>query len=139
MVVDLSGHEGPCRIRFRFGSDASVTQEGWYIDDVAIIGIPQSGFSAHNDPTPSQYSLGQNYPNPFNPITSIPYTLRETAHVTLTLYNVLGEKVVTLVDQRQDAGSHRALFDASAFSSGIYFYRLESGSFSMVRKMVLLK
>jgi len=139
VVVDVSGHQGSFRIRFRFGSDAVVALEGWYVDDLAIVGLPQSGFAANGDPMPSEFSLGQNYPNPFNPITSIPYSLRESAHVTLTLYNVLGQKVATLVDQRQDAGYHRAVFDAAAFSSGIYFYELKAGSFSGTRKMVLLK
>jgi len=139
VVVDVSGHEGPFRIRFRFGSDAVVGLEGWYVDDVAIVGLPPSGFAANSNPIPSEFSLGQNYPNPFNPVTSIPYSLRESAHVTLTLYNVLGQKVATLVDQRQDAGYHRAVFDAASFSSGIYFFELKAGSFSRTRKMVLLK
>jgi len=88
---------------------------------------------------PFEYSLGQNYPNPFNPITVIPYSLREPSFATLTLYNVLGQKVATLVEERQEAGPHRASFDASSLASGIYFYRLQSGSFTMSRKMVLLK
>jgi len=90
-------------------------------------------------PAPLEYSLGQNYPNPFNPVTVIPYSIRETAHVTLTVYNVLGQKVATLVDEPQEAGTHRAMFDATSFSSGIYFYRLEAGVFTQTHKMVLLK
>ena len=140
VTVDLSGHQGPCRLRFRFGSDAIVNFEGWYIDDIMIIGFPESGFIPNGDVTiPRIYSLGQNYPNPFNPMTSIPYTLRETSLVNLTVYNVLGQKVATLVDEYQEASSHRAVLDATSFASGIYFYRLQAGQFNAVRKMVLLK
>jgi len=90
-------------------------------------------------PAPLEYSLGQNYPNPFNPVTVIPYSIREAAHVSLTVFNVLGQKVVTLVEHRQEAGAHHAMFDATSLSSGIYFYRLEAGVFTQTHKMVLLK
>lgn len=88
---------------------------------------------------PYEYSLGQSYPNPFNPITTIPYCLREAGAVKLALYNVLGQKVATLVDEYQEAGAHRAMFDATSLASGIYFYRLEASSFVEIRKMVLLR
>ena len=85
------------------------------------------------------FRLEQNYPNPFNPSTTIDFSLRKAAKVTLEVYNVLGEKVATLVDGRITAGTHSVTFDASNFSSGVYFYKLSSGDFSMTRKMMLLK
>jgi hypothetical protein len=90
-------------------------------------------------PAPLEYSLGQNYPNPFNPVTTIPYSLRESAHVKLMVYNILGQKVATLVNARQEAGSHHALLDGTALASGIYFYRLQAGDYADVQKMVLMK
>ena len=104
--------------------------------DLTVTGV---GVDPAQKLTPLEYFLSQNYPNPFNPITSIPYTLREAGVVNLAVYNVLGQKVATLVQGRQEAGVHRALLDASSMASGIYFYRLEAGQFNAVRKMVLLK
>jgi hypothetical protein len=101
--------------------------------------VTTAGIDPGEEVTPLEYSLGQNYPNPFNPTTAIPYMLRETGVVNLTVYNVLGQKVATLVQGRQEAGVHRALLDASSMASGIYFYRLEAGHFNAVRKMVLIK
>jgi len=88
---------------------------------------------------PEQYSLGQNYPNPFNPSTSIRYTLPVSGRVAVRVYNILGQVVATLVDGNQSAGTYNVTFNASAFSSGVYFYRIESGSFNAVKKMMLLK
>ncbi len=89
--------------------------------------------------TVDEYTLSQNYPNPFNPSTQINYTLKNSGHVTLKVFDVLGRTVATLVNQDQNAGIHTVQFDASNFSSGIYFYRLESGSFVQTNKMMLLK
>ncbi|MGA7160887.1 MAG: carboxypeptidase regulatory-like domain-containing protein [Bacteroidota bacterium] len=88
---------------------------------------------------PEQYSLGQNYPNPFNPSTTIRYTLPASGRVAVRVYNILGQVVATLVDGNQNAGTYNVTFNASALSSGVYFYRIESGSFSAVKKMMLLK
>ncbi len=88
---------------------------------------------------PEEYSLGQNYPNPFNPLTTISFGLLEDVHVNLSVYNINGQVVATLVDGVRDASIHEVSFDASQLSSGIYFYRIEAGDFSAVRKMVLMK
>ena len=88
---------------------------------------------------PTQFSLGQNYPNPFNPSTTIRYTLPVSGRVAMRVYNILGQAVATLVDGTQNAGTYEVSFNASALSSGVYFYRIESGSFAAVRKMMLLK
>ncbi len=88
---------------------------------------------------PAQFELAQNYPNPFNPSTKISFSIPQNSEVTLSVFNVLGQKVKTLVQGFMEAGKHTINFDASEFNSGIYFYRLESGNFSEVRKMTLLK
>ncbi len=88
---------------------------------------------------PEQYSLGQNYPNPFNPSTTIQYTLPVSGKVAVRVYNILGQTVATLVDGNQNAGTYEVTFNAATFSSGVYFYRIESGSFAAVKKMLLLK
>jgi hypothetical protein len=87
----------------------------------------------------SQFYLSQNYPNPFNPVTKIKYSLLQTGYVTLKVYNTIGEEVVTLVNNIEEAGSHQVGFDASDFNSGVYYYRLESGNFSVTNKMILIK
>ncbi len=87
---------------------------------------------------PKHFALGQNYPNPFNPTTVIPYALPHAAHVRLTVYDLLGRKVATLVDKMQQAGRYRIRWDASKVSSGVYFYLIRAGKFSRVRKMILL-
>jgi hypothetical protein len=88
---------------------------------------------------PGQFSLAQNYPNPFNPSTAINYTIGANAHVTLKVFNVLGQEVATLVNESMNPGSYSATFSASNFSSGVYFYTLTAGSFIQTNKMVLLK
>jgi len=88
---------------------------------------------------PSRTELGRNYPNPFNPSTSISYALAHDAHVTLKVYNALGQIVATLLDENQTAGFRSVRFDASQLSSGVYFYRFEAGQTMSIRKMILLK
>ena len=88
---------------------------------------------------PKQFSLKQNYPNPFNPITTIEYELTIAGEIQLIVYNVLGQEIVRLVDGMKSAGKHIVIWDASQYSSGIYFYRMESENFSETRKLILLK
>jgi hypothetical protein len=85
------------------------------------------------------YQLFQNYPNPFNPITMINYQLPMTSEVELNVYNLLGQRVATLVSEWQHAGSHQAVFNAQGLPSGIYFYRIEAGAFHQVKKMILVR
>ena len=93
---------------------------------------------ANND-VPKSYSLSQNYPNPFNPTTVISYELPMNSQVTLKVYDVLGREVRTLVNAREDAGRHSVYFNASDLPSGVYFYRLEAGTYHNTIKLVLLK
>jgi len=88
---------------------------------------------------PSAFTLDQNYPNPFNPSTVIRYGLPAAGLTTLRIYNVLGQEVATLVNEIQAAGTYSVRFNASALSSGLYFFRIQNGSFSAVKKMMLLK
>ena len=88
---------------------------------------------------PEKYELYQNYPNPFNPVTTISYTLPESGHIKLTVYNSLGQELATLLNGWQTQGFYNIELDATNWSSGIYFYRLQAGNFSQMRKMVLLK
>ncbi len=88
---------------------------------------------------PQTYALLQNYPNPFNPTTVITYHLPINSFVTLKIYDVLGREVVGLVNGRQNAGSHSVIFNASNLPSGLYFYRLQAGTFSETKKLLLLK
>lgn len=93
-----------------------------------------------NNPIPSGFALYQNYPNPFNPSTSIQYSLEKSNYTTLKVYDVLGREVATLVNGYQIGGVRETVrFDASGLASGVYFYRLKSGEFSAVKKLMILK
>ncbi len=88
---------------------------------------------------PKGFSLSQNYPNPFNPVTEIGFDIPTASPVRLTVYDVLGREVATLLDRVMPAGHHRAQFNAERLSSGVYLYRIEAGKYSASRKMVLAK
>jgi hypothetical protein len=88
---------------------------------------------------PMKFALEQNYPNPFNPSTKIEYTIPTASKVTLTIFNVLGQTVATLVDEKQEAKTYVKEFDASRLSSGIYFYQINAGNFNSTKKMILMK
>lgn len=88
---------------------------------------------------PSQFSLNQNYPNPFNPSTTISFTLPSKSFVSLRVFDIMGSKVATVVSEELNAGAYSREWNAAGFSSGVYFCRLESGSFAQTRKLLLLK
>jgi flagellar hook assembly protein FlgD len=95
-------------------------------------------------PLPDKFSLSQNYPNPFNPVTEIKYTLPKDCHVELVIYNALGQKVKTLVNQFQNAGYKMVHWNSTndkgnEVGSGIYFYKIKAGRYTDVKKMVVLK
>jgi photosystem II stability/assembly factor-like uncharacterized protein len=118
---------------------------GWVVGDNGTILRTTSGGSAvsvrDNQPTtaPSDFALSQNYPNPFNPTTTIRFELPKESHVTLRIYNMLGQQVMNVVDDRRAAGKYELRIDASHLASGVYFYRLLAGDFSSMKKLILLK
>jgi hypothetical protein len=89
--------------------------------------------------TPYRFSLEQNFPNPFNPSTTIRYGLPSRSHVTLTVFNTLGQQVAKVVQGEQEAGFHEVQFDASGLASGVYLYRLTAGSYVETRKLLLVR
>jgi hypothetical protein len=88
---------------------------------------------------PVEFTLKQNFPNPFNPTTTIDYTLPASSRVLLKVYDVLGREIRTLVDERQIAGDHSVKLDGSNLASGVYFYRLQAGTYAETRKLLLLR
>ena len=101
-------------------------------DELTVVGISEERLL-------SLFTLHQNYPNPFNPETVIMYSLPKAEEVSLVVYNLIGEKVAQLIEEKMSAGHHQVTWDASNFASGIYFYRLQAGNLVQTRKMVLLK
>ena len=94
---------------------------------------------ATNAQLPDKYALNSNYPNPFNPQTTIRYQLPDAGHVKLQIYDLTGQLVETLVDGSKPAGEYRVIWNAEKTTSGIYFYRLQSGNFTSVKQCVKLK
>jgi hypothetical protein len=92
-----------------------------------------------NSKLPRKFELMQNYPNPFNSSTTIEYGLLEAEYLRIEIYDLLGRKVETMVNKKMQAGVHQVLWDASEQSSGVYFYRIETGDFTETRKMILVK
>jgi hypothetical protein len=88
---------------------------------------------------PAVYRLSQNYPNPFNPSTTINYQVPAYSHVTITLFNVLGKEIKTIVDENKSGGSYSVRLNADHLASGIYYYRMKAGNFIQTKKLILLK
>jgi hypothetical protein len=114
-----------------------------YSNTVGIWVIYKPPFSGDDDgkdsQIPTEYSIKQNYPNPFNPVTNIIFGLPQDNFVNLVVYNINGEKVVTLVNEQLAAGSYTAEFDGSSLPSGVYIYKIQAGSFSQIKRMLLIK
>ena len=108
----------------------------FYVDDLSFSGTATSVTDKSNL---NRFKLEQNYPNPFNPSTTISYNITKPENVQIKVYNILGVEVASLVNEYQIAGEHSIKFNAENLSSGIYFYKLNAGSFSQIKKMTLLK
>src|ERR1035437_4282155 len=106
--------------------------------DYAILNQQITGIRDGNK-SPLSYALDQNYPNPFNPSTRINFSLAKATNVELSIYNILGQKVITLINGAMSGGAHSVLFNATHFASGVYFYGIKTGEFQSYKKMMLLK
>ena len=131
-------------IRISYAGDTATFAGNVLFDNLIINGEWFSaqlldGVSQNGNLLAMSYTLYQNYPNPFNPTTKIAYDIPKDSKVVLTVYNVLGQEVATLVNEIQRMGSHTVNFNASSLASGIYFYRLSAGTFVQTQKMILLK
>ncbi len=104
-----------------------------------MIKVPLSTTFVAQESAPFRFELSHNYPNPFNPSTVIPFQIGQRSHVSLKIYDIIGREVATLVSGELEAGKYTRQWNAAAFSSGVYFYRLEAGSFISVKKLILLK
>jgi hypothetical protein len=108
---------------------------------------PTTAVEGQHEIAPTSFTLSQNYPNPFNPVTSIQFSVSSNQWVSLKVYDVLGNEVATLVDEKKPAGSYRVSFDAKGLASGVYFYRLQAGDpsagsgqgFAATRKLLLVR
>lgn len=117
--------------------DSDASECIWYYEQV-VVPVPVTGIE--NETQVAQtYSLEQNFPNPFNPTTEIRFNISKASDVSLEVFNVLGEKVATLVNGNVQAGDHTAIFEGANFASGVYFYQLTAGDFVQSRKMLLVK
>lgn len=134
LIVETTEYEntaGNNSVIIDYGSNSNLTKD--------LFLSPLSTTGVKNSSTPTSYELLQNYPNPFNPKTTIKFAIPEKAKVTLEVYNLIGQKVVTLVDKELNTGVYEVEFDGSNLVSGIYLYRIQAGSFVSVKKMLLLK
>ncbi|HEY3293988.1 MAG TPA: T9SS type A sorting domain-containing protein [bacterium] len=118
----------------------SITVSGDNLTQIDFeMGLIANGAIVHHGTLPTAISLSQNYPNPFNPTTEIQFALPSVQKVKLSVFDMLGREIAVLASGTMSAGSHTAQFDGAGLPSGIYFYRLTAGSFSMTQKMLLVK
>ncbi len=123
-------------VMLRLDPVSSVSSGSVSIDYIRLVNNVSSSKSKNLD---VQFKLSQNYPNPFNPNTIIDYQIPEAGEVELTVFNILGEKISTLLKRYQKAGSYQAVFNAEDISSGIYLYKLTTGNYSQICKMIIMK
>jgi len=132
LALDASGNV------YATGSSASYYGYWTVFSTVKFTQTPTS--VGHHDPTmPNEFSLDQNYPNPFNPSTQIRYQTAEIGHVTLKVYNVLGQEIAMLVNELKQPGGYTVQWDATRFPSGVYLCKLQAGSFVAVKKLLVIK
>jgi hypothetical protein len=135
LTLSAPGYVGVVTLRCTVTDDssASVTDSFYVLVEEATAIEDMAGV------IPLEYKLDQNYPNPFNPSTHIQFGMKKAGEVKIEVYNILGQKVMTLFDGYKDAGYHIIKFDAGGLSSGLYFYRMETKAYHSIRKMILMK
>lgn len=146
--IDFMFHDSDAIVNTRDGviswsninnDNSYVSPANWGFTWIGDRETVETGVDGRDVITVEEYSLAQNFPNPFNPTTTISYTMAKAGKVTVEVYNMIGQKVATLVDGNMAAGLHKVDFNAASLTSGVYFYRLQAGTFSTMRKMVLMK
>ncbi|MBK8553733.1 MAG: T9SS type A sorting domain-containing protein [Ignavibacteria bacterium] len=123
------------------GSGEEYKLKGCVLDGIVYGDTALTSIHQNENLIPDKFSLSQNFPNPFNPVTDIPYSLSEDRFVTLKVYDVSGNEIATLVNEKQTSGTYSYQFSTVNYqlASGIYFYKLEAGDFSETKRMILLK
>jgi len=139
--ADVQNGYNEGRLQLGANSEINPWHAGPDVWTYAWVGMPDFvvGIDDSKAGLPTTFALKDNYPNPFNPTTQINYDLPESADVKLTIYNIKGEVVSTLVENNQSAGYYTATFNAQNVSSGLYFYQIQAGSFNQTKKMILVK
>jgi aminopeptidase N len=133
-IVQMKAGQGILSLPLQY--DLVIDPDQWILMDEPQIA---STLDPEKLPSVSRFQLHQNFPNPFNPKTIINYELSIANDVDLSIYNLLGQKVATLVSEKQKAGYHQVEWDASGFASGLYYYKIKSGEFMDMKKMILLR
>jgi hypothetical protein len=137
-AAGFSGTTSDTRLRFYFVY-ACGAGDDYYFDNVSLAQVLAKAGEQEIAEQPTTFLLEQNFPNPFNPTTTIRFQVPNDGHVSLKVFDMLGREVATLVNEVRDAGLYEAVFDATNLSSGMYFYKLESGSFVQAKKMIIMK
>ena len=130
--------EEPSEPQARVVLNVGTNDNDVYIDNVSLKQAIASPIAPKRS-LPLEIKLEQNYPNPFNPETVIKYEISGSGHIVLNIYNILGQKVETLVDRFQSAGQYEVIWQPYNLSNGIYFYRLQIGDFVGTKKLILKK
>ncbi|MCA9782991.1 MAG: T9SS type A sorting domain-containing protein [Candidatus Delongbacteria bacterium] len=127
------------RFAFHFGSDDGTQLEGWYVDDLQLSGFDDGVAVSHRIEDPAEFTLLEAWPNPFNPTTSIGFHTLEAGPVRLSVYNMAGQLVRSLLDGPCEAGFQQSQFDGTGLASGVYLLRLETRSSLQTRRILLMK
>jgi hypothetical protein len=141
-IIDTACTPGNCKFTVMVYRDSA---NALYFSEVAqaiqntVLGGDPTDVGTREAVMPTASALEQNYPNPFNPVTHINYSVAQTGNVTLKLFDVMGREVATLVNEEKAPGTYTVPFDASSFSSGVYFYRLKAGAYTSTKKLILAK
>ncbi|NWG29577.1 MAG: DUF362 domain-containing protein [Ignavibacteriaceae bacterium] len=148
-IIEMTGIEHPIKLtveninlRLQDETGIEINENLKPVDEIKIHNTSINKLIITEELTPNNFALEQNYPNPFNPSTTISYTIPASSFVTLKVYDVLGNEIATLVNEEKPGGKYEVEFSPEqtiSLSSGIYFYRLQSGSFIETKKMILLR